>query len=126
MDTLFIRVSIKNRFFEALDTLKANKVIRGVGTFARAYNINMSNLRALRYKKNGTVNSEYLYYLVRDYGINAHWLVTGVGNMFRGDELGLLISRTASTSKARKTWKNDEKSTEKCEKHCPDKIISSL
>lgn len=122
METKFIRESIKRRFFEALDTLAANKVIRGVGTFARAYNINKSNLLHLREKENGTVNSEYLYYLIRDFGVNAQWLITGVGTMFKKDELGLFISRTTTTSKVRKAWKsvleNMENHTEKCEKAC--------
>lgn len=130
MDAKLIRSSIKTRFFSALDTLAANGVIRGVGTFARAYNINKSNLLHLREKENGTVNSEYLYYLVRDFGINANWLLTGVGDMFKRNELGLFISRKDTTSKARKAWKNVlenmDNPHEKCEKTCPEKINVSL
>ena len=130
METKFIRTSIKQRFFEALDTLAANKVIRGIGTFARAYNINKSNLLHLRNKENGTVNSEYLYYLIRDYGVNAQWLITGVGTMFKRDELGMFIRRTETTSKTRKALKdlleNDSFFTEICENACPEKNKTSL
>lgn len=86
METDKVRKDIKTRFFEALDVLKANKVIRGVGTFARAHGINPSNLKHLRHKENGTVNSEYLYYIIMDYGVNPKWLITGVGEMFKHDK----------------------------------------
>ena len=85
METDKVRKEIKARFFEALDALKARKVIRGVGTFANMHGINPSNLRFLRYKENGTVNSEYLYYIIMDFGVNPKWLITGVGEMFKHD-----------------------------------------
>ena len=130
MEKKDIRLSIKGRFFEVLDILKANKVIRGVGTFARMYNINKSNLIALRKNDSLYVNSEYIYYLVRDYGVNANWIITGVGTMFKRQELGLFISRKDTTSKARQAWKkvleNTEYFTEKCENACPEKVAISL
>ncbi len=112
MEADAIRNGIKERFFMALDTLSANKVIRGVGTFARLYNINKSNLLHLRYKEDGTVKSEYLYYIIRDFGINSQWLITGVGPMFADKELAI--------SAIKKGMKKRAKSTEKCENACPE------
>lgn len=86
METKQIRDSIKARFFEALDELKRRKAIRGVKTFAKMHNINPSNLNHLRYKEEGTVNSEYLYYIIMDFGVNPKWLITGVGEMFKHDK----------------------------------------
>lgn len=78
---------ITARFFEALYALKAKGVIRGKKTFTDRYNINRWNLNALEAKNpNTTQNSAqlpWLVYLVRDYGVSAHWLLTGQGGMFR-------------------------------------------
>ena len=78
---------ITARFFEALYALKAKGVIRGKKTFTDRYNINRWNLNALETKNpNTTQNSAqlpWLVYLVRDYGVSAHWLLTGQGEMFR-------------------------------------------
>ena len=76
---------ITARFFEALYALKAKGVIRGKKTFTDRYNINRWNLNALEAKNpNTTQNSAqlpWLVYLVRDYGVSAHWLLTGQGEM---------------------------------------------
>ncbi len=78
---------ITARFFEALYALKAKGMIRGKKTFTDRYNINRWNLNALEAKNpNATQNSTllpWLVYLVRDYGVSAHWLLTGQGEMFR-------------------------------------------
>lgn len=71
------------RFFEALQRLKTAKVIRGKQTFTRRYNINRWNLNTL--EKNPTSDifqPAWLTYLVNDYYISAHWLLTGEGDMF--------------------------------------------
>lgn len=73
---------ITKRFFEAIDLLKRMRIIRGLQTFTNKYNINRWNLISV--KKNPTSNmlkTEYLSYLVLDYGISADWLLTGRGEM---------------------------------------------
>ncbi len=96
----------------ALDTLSSNGVIRGVGTFAKMHGLNASNLRNLRYKENWSVSSEYLYYIIRDFGVNSQWLITGQGSMFSDQEL--MVSALKKGAKLR------AKSSEKCESTCPE------
>lgn len=107
-----IRKEIKERFFMALDTLKSKGVIRGIGTFAKMHGLNAGNLRSLRYKENWSVCSEYLYYIIRDFGVNSQWLITGQGSMFSDQEL--MISALKKGAKLR------AKSSKKCENTCPE------
>ncbi len=107
-----ISQGIKERFFMALDTLKSKGVIRGVGTFAKMHGLNAGNLRSLRYRENWSVCSEYLYYIIRDFGVNSNWLITGQGSMFSDNELMLSVLKKHSKIRA--------KSDKKCENHCPE------
>ena len=106
-----ISQGIKERFFEALDALKSKGVIRGVGTFAKMHGLNAGNLRSLRYKENWSVCSEYLYYIIRDFGVNSQWLITGQGTMFSNQELIISALKKGTNTK--------RELTKKCEINCP-------
>lgn len=70
--------AIVQRFFQALDDLKATKRIRGVQTFTRAHNINRRNLHQLRLNPSRKIfDVSWLAILVVEYGIDATWLLTG-------------------------------------------------
>ena len=74
---------IIKRFFQTLDFLKEAKVIRGKQTFTREHGINRWNMNTLEKNPSSDIfQSAWLTYLVKDYGINAHWLLTGEGDMF--------------------------------------------
>ncbi len=76
-------VKIVNRFFEALDTIIAKKVIRGVQTFTRTYNINKRNFYTLRKNPESDIfQVEWLKIMVVDFNVSARWLLTGMGKMF--------------------------------------------
>lgn len=78
-------IEITNRFFEAIDELKRQKVIRGLRTFTIRFNANRSSLIVA--KENPATNQvkpECLTYLVEGYGVSADWLLTGRGEMFKG------------------------------------------
>lgn len=111
MDEKTISKEIKERFFIALDTLKSKGVIRGVGTFAKMHGLNAGNLRNLRYQDNWSVCSEYLYYIIRDFGVNSQWLITGQGTMFSNQELIISVLKKGANAK--------RELTEKCEINCP-------
>lgn len=88
---------IVERFFAALQMLKANKVIRGKQTFTRRYGINRWNMNTL--EKNPASDMfqvSWLTYLVNDYGVSALWLLTGQGDVFlknrKNDKAVLTIS----------------------------------
>lgn len=73
------------RFFKALDLLKSRRQIRGLNTFTTKYNINRWNLISLRKNPNsGTFEPSWMTFLVKDYNISAHWLLTGDGEPING------------------------------------------
>ena len=75
------------RFFEALRRLKADKRIRGKQTFTRAHGINRWNMLTLEKDPSRDIfQPAWLTYLVEDYGVSAQWLLTGVGEFYKGDK----------------------------------------
>lgn len=71
------------RFFEAIYALKAAGKIRGKQTFTNQYEINRWNFNTLEKEPERDIfQTAWLTYLVRDFGISANWLLTGVGDMF--------------------------------------------
>lgn len=77
-------VEITNRFFEAVDMLKAQKTIRGLLTFTKEHDINYWNINTVRNQPEQSVlKPEWIAYLSRDYGVSAEWIITGLGGMFK-------------------------------------------
>ena len=77
-------IAIAKRFFEAIDMLKAQKVIRGLQTFTNAYNINRWNMNTVKAQPEVRVlKPEWIVYLVRDYGVSAEWILLGKEPMFK-------------------------------------------
>ncbi len=77
---------IISRFFEAIQILKANKVIRGKQTFTTRYNINRRNLYQLEKNLEKDIfQVAWLNLLVTDYKVSPHWLITGEGSFFQED-----------------------------------------
>lgn len=76
-------IAITKRFFLAIDTLQVMRKIRGLKTFTDKYGINYWNMSTLRKEpERRFLKPEWLSHLVNDYGVNAKWLLIGVGNMF--------------------------------------------
>ena len=77
-------IAVTQRFFEAIDMLKAQKRIRGLQTFTTEHEINRWNMYTVKCNPERSVlKPEWMVYLVRNYGISANWLLLGEGNMFR-------------------------------------------
>lgn len=76
-------IAITNRFFEAIDMLKAQKQMRGLLTFTKAHDINYWNINTVRNQPEASVlKPEWINFLVSDYNISPAWIITGRGNMF--------------------------------------------
>ena len=77
-------IRIVERYFLALDTLKNEKVIRGIQTFTRKYGINRRNMLTLRKEPERDIfQVAWLAYLVNDFGVSSDWLLTGAGTFYR-------------------------------------------
>lgn len=73
---------IVGRFFQALQYLKEQKIIRGVQTFTREHDINRRNLYLLQKDHTRDIfQVAWLTYLIRDYNVSAIWLLTGRGDI---------------------------------------------
>lgn len=75
---------IMNRFYCALDVLIETKKIRGVATYCReSGGIDRRNFLAQRKDMDrGWFQLSWLQLMVKEYEINAKWLLTGIGKMF--------------------------------------------
>lgn len=74
---------IIKRFFEALQILKANKIIRGKQTFTSRYGINRWNMNTLEKEPERDIfQVAWLENLVNDYKVSSLWLLTGNGAFF--------------------------------------------
>ena len=75
---------IMERFYSALDAIIESKKIRGVNTYCRLYEIDRRNFIAQRKDLDrGWFQVSWLQPMVREYGVNAEWLSTGFGRMFK-------------------------------------------
>lgn len=74
---------IIKRFFQAIYQLKVDKVIRGKQTFTRKYGINRWNFNTLEKNLASDIfQTAWLAYLVKDFGVNSRWLLTGEGEFY--------------------------------------------
>lgn len=72
---------IAERFYFTLDELKRLRIIRGIATFAKRYDIDRRNFATAR--RIGSVNVAWIAHVVRDYNISPDYILNGVGGMFR-------------------------------------------
>jgi len=79
-------VILINRFFEVVNTLKKEKIVRGLKTICTRYDINRWNVLTMREQPEGhegRFQPCWLSYLVRDYMVSPLYLLTGEGGVFR-------------------------------------------
>lgn len=75
---------IIRRFFQTLQYLKEQKIIRGKQTFTRQFGINRWNMNTVEKEPSRDMfQTAWLTYLVTEYGVSADWLLTGRGSIMR-------------------------------------------
>lgn len=84
-----LRQQINDRFFQAIDLLKSNGIMKGLNGFCKEHGLNVPkyykirsqnpNLKGFPYK---FIDIEALYYLSLDYNVSLQWLFYGTGSMF--------------------------------------------
>ncbi|MCM1221171.1 MAG: hypothetical protein NC548_42495 [Lachnospiraceae bacterium] len=78
-----INRGIKERFFKAIVALIESKKLRGRQTYCRLYDIDKRNFYSQEKDlQEAKLKLYWLVPLVTEYGISAHWLLTGAGQMF--------------------------------------------
>lgn len=76
-------IGVTERFFQAIDMLKEKKVIRGLQTFTREYDINRWNMNSVKWEpEKRFLKTEWIVYLCRDYYVSPEWLILGKGKVF--------------------------------------------
>lgn len=76
-------IKIVERFFGVIERLIEDGAIKGVQTFTRRYGINRWNFITLKKEPHRQFfQVAWLFYLVRDYGISADYLLTGEGEVY--------------------------------------------
>lgn len=74
---------IQARFFEAIQAIK-DCGFASPNAFCIRYGIDRRNLAKLKAEPHRKIfQPSWLMYLVRDYNINAEWLLTGHGDIFK-------------------------------------------
>lgn len=79
-------IIIVGRFFEIVETLKKEKIIRGLKTLCDRYGWNRWNVQTMREDPAGhsaMLRPSWLAGIVRDYMVNPLWILTGEGTFFR-------------------------------------------
>jgi aromatic ring-cleaving dioxygenase len=76
-------IKIIERFYQALDQVIANKLIRGKKTFCDRHGIDRWNLNTVRKKPESDMfQMSWISDLCNDFGISVEWIMTGRGGMF--------------------------------------------
>lgn len=95
--------AIHERFFQAIEELaKTGKIgdeRGGLQSFCVKYGYYKNKYSNIRSKINNpefvsrykVIDIDVLYYLVRDYGVSAEWLLTGKGNMFKNKRATVIL-----------------------------------
>lgn len=75
--------NVMERFYIALESCKDCKVINSVSEYCEKNNIESAALyRQRKHRERGLFEIGWAVPLIRDCGVSARWLLTGVGSMF--------------------------------------------
>lgn len=69
------------RFFKVFDYLVEKGKIKSAYEFMKIFKLNPGTFHRLRNVENLAIPAIYMSYLVKEYRVSAHWLLTGDGEM---------------------------------------------
>lgn len=77
-------IEITNRFFLAVDTLKAQGRIRSLLHLTEMYGLNYGNTHTIKkHPERYRISPDILASICRDFGVSAEWLLLGIEPMFK-------------------------------------------
>lgn len=77
---------IVTRFYIAVNELINKKVIRGVQTFTKKYDIDRRAFKRIEASPQmKSFDCGWLNFIVKDFDVNPEWLLTGKGQMFKNE-----------------------------------------
>lgn len=83
----FVSAEVSTRFFDVMDYLKTHGRITNITAFCDRYQINRRNMMQQKANPMRQIfKPSWLVYLVRDYDVNAEYLLTGKGEILRVSE----------------------------------------
>lgn len=81
-------LAVMQRFFQTIDVLIEQDVIRGVQTYCRLYEIDKRHFYAQREDLGkGFFEVSWILPMISEYGISSKWLLFGKGQMFQPKKL---------------------------------------
>ena len=93
-------ISITNRFFQAIDILKCDRKLRGLGTFARAHFLNRWNLITLRDQPDSRyLQPEWIAWLCKDYNVSSEWILFGTGYFYKNNQAPNIVLKNKPRKK---------------------------
>lgn len=76
-------LDVMQRFYDALEACKQSSVITTVSDYCERHGIAPDALyRQRKHRERGLFEIGWAVPLIRNYGVSARWLLTGVGSMF--------------------------------------------
>jgi hypothetical protein len=83
---------VTDRFLLAFDALYYKGAIKNINAFCEKHDVSRSAIYSLiKERKTKWFRGEWLVFLARDYGVSAHWLLTGEGSMFEKSPMTVLM-----------------------------------
>lgn len=80
-------IEITNRFFQAIDILKAQKKIRSLREITEKYGLNYGNFYTMRkHPETYILKPELIASLAKDYNVSSEWILLEIGEIFKHEK----------------------------------------
>lgn len=77
-------IEITNRYFQAIDILKAQRKVKSLRTITERYGVNYGNFHTIKtHPDTYILKPELIASLSEDYGVSTEWLLLGKGRFFK-------------------------------------------